>query len=87
MVFCEFRFAHGGSGVLLNYAALRMMQPIVSECVQTLPLSCYAGDMQMAACLFMSNVPTPIRLNEMTGEVRYSVSCVVVFHLFLFTPT
>jgi len=63
------KFAHGGSGIVVNHAAMEALAPHIPECVRDLPSRCYAGDMQVAVCLAQrANVPQVKKLLPFQGE-------------------
>ena len=43
-------FAHGGSGILLSKAAMRLMMRNIDTCIEKYK-DCWAGDVRVALCL------------------------------------
>jgi len=43
-------FAHGGSGILLNAAAMRRLYPAIPSCIRQFH-DCWGGDIQVSLCL------------------------------------
>ncbi|KAA8494183.1 hypothetical protein FVE85_4158 [Porphyridium purpureum] len=44
-------FAHGGSGIIMNNAALRRLYPTIPSCMKRISPHCWAGDAILAACM------------------------------------
>lgn len=62
-------FAHGGSGIVLNGAAIDIMYPHIAACVREFS-SCWAGDMQVGLCLRKHGVQ-PARYKNGTSFERH----------------
>ena len=57
-------FAHGGSGILLSRNALARMQPVMDACIYRWS-ECWAGDIQVAACLL--GLEPPLKIEPLGG--------------------
>lgn len=69
-------FAHGGSGIVMNGAAMDRLYPATAGCMRTYS-SCWAGDMQVALCLRGAGVE----------PVRYGKARVFEHHFHQFAPS
>lgn len=76
-------FAHGGSGIVLNGAAMDAMYTSIPDCIRSYS-TCWAGDIQVALCLRRAGVVprkygksferhfTPFHPSHALGDSRYT---------------
>lgn len=67
-------FAHGGSGIVLNGAAMNAIYEKIPECMKQYS-SCWAGDMQVALCLREQNIEPEKYEGGRTYEKHFTPFC------------